>query len=183
MVYNTYMVYTWYIPSPNNAQYSFSGNRLSTDLVLHTLCRTGYVSSMEQNHVLQHCTCQVTFMISTAAMCPTTQCTTCWRPRDQLDNTQDSFHFTDTGAVEQDEQQLLLKQDGTLRDRCKDRVSQHSLALPVICSVIYLLYNMCRDVICHVQVEKLEIFSCTVTALVFPCLLGSLPDAAAGALI
>jgi hypothetical protein len=63
--------------------------------------------------------------VSTATMCPTTQCTTCWCPQHSLDSTQEVFDFRDTGAVcaeLQVERELLLKRDGTPQDRCKEQV-------------------------------------------------------------
>ncbi len=68
-------------------------------------------------------------------MCPTTQCTTCWCPRDQLQDTDQVFQFRDTQEVRTEleiERVQLLKKDGTPRDRCKERVS----------SVIYLYYTL-----------------------------------------
>ena len=63
--------------------------------------------------------------VSTATMCPTTQCTTCWCPRDLLDSTKDTFPFRDTVEVcseLQAERERLLDPDGTPRDRCKEKV-------------------------------------------------------------
>ena len=63
--------------------------------------------------------------VSTATMCPTTQCTTCWCPRDLFDSTKDTFPFRDTVEVSselQAEREQLLDPDGTPRDRCKERV-------------------------------------------------------------
>ena len=63
--------------------------------------------------------------VSTATMCPTTQCTTCWCPRDLLDLTKDTFPFRDTVEVcseLQVERELLLDPNGTPRDGCKEKV-------------------------------------------------------------
>ena len=54
--------------------------------------------------------------VSTATMCPTTQCTTCWCPLDLLDSTKDTFPFCDTVEVcseLQAERERLLDPDGT----------------------------------------------------------------------
>jgi hypothetical protein len=64
--------------------------------------------------------------VSTAAMCPTTQCTSCWCPKDQLQDTVQVFPFKDTQEIRSEletERELLLNQDGTARERCKDRAS------------------------------------------------------------
>ena len=63
--------------------------------------------------------------VSTATMCPTTQCTTCWCPLDLLDSTKDTFPFRDTVEVcseLQAERERLLDPDGTPRDGCKEKV-------------------------------------------------------------
>ena len=63
--------------------------------------------------------------VSTATMCPTTQCTTCWCPQGLLDLTKDTFPFRDTVEVcseLQAERERLLDPDGTPRDRCKEKV-------------------------------------------------------------
>ena len=57
--------------------------------------------------------------VSTATMCPTTQCTTCWCPRDSLVSTKDTFPFRDTVEVCSEleaERERLLDPDGTPRD-------------------------------------------------------------------
>ncbi len=64
--------------------------------------------------------------VSTITMCPTTQCASCWCPRDQLHDTDQVFPFRDTQKIRaelQTERARLLNQDGTARERCKDRVS------------------------------------------------------------
>ena len=74
--------------------------------------------------------------VSTATMCPTTQCTTCWCPRDQLQDTDQVFGFRDTQEIRAEletERVQLLNQDGTPRDRCKERVS--------LCCYIYGIYS------------------------------------------
>ena len=81
--------------------------------------------------------------VSTATMCPTTQCTTCWCPRDQLQDTDQVFEFRDTQEIcteLETERVQLLKEDGTPRDRCKERVS----------SVIYLYYTLHMFCIYHI---------------------------------
>ena len=63
--------------------------------------------------------------VSTATMCLTTQCTTCWGPLHSLDSTQEVFDFRDTGAVcaeLQAERERLLKRDVTSQDQCKEQV-------------------------------------------------------------
>ena len=58
-------------------------------------------------------------------ICPTTQCTTCWCPRNSLDSTNESFPFRGTLEVcseLQAEGERLLDPDGTPRDRCKEQV-------------------------------------------------------------
>ncbi len=66
----------------------------------------------------------------TATMCPTTQCASCWCPRDQLQDTESItdqvFPFKDTQEIRAEletELARLLNQDGTARERYKDRVS------------------------------------------------------------
>ncbi len=64
--------------------------------------------------------------VSTATMCPTTQCTTCWCPRDQLQDTDQVFEFRDIQEIHTEletEQAELLKEDGTPHDRGKERAS------------------------------------------------------------
>lgn len=68
--------------------------------------------------------------VSTATMCPTTQCTTCWCPKDQLQATDKVFSFRDTQEICSElktERARLLNPDGTARDRCKDKVSIYIL--------------------------------------------------------
>ena len=63
--------------------------------------------------------------VSTATMCPTTQCASCWCPREQLQDSDHVFPFRDTQEIRAEletELARLLNQDGTARDRCKDRV-------------------------------------------------------------
>ena len=63
--------------------------------------------------------------VSTATMCPTTQCASCWCPREQLQDSDHVFPFRDTQEIRAElatERARLLNQDGTARDRCKDRV-------------------------------------------------------------
>ena len=65
--------------------------------------------------------------VSAATMCPTTQCTTCWCSRDQLQDTDQVFGFRDTKKIRAEletERAQLLNQDGTPRDRRKERVSE-----------------------------------------------------------
>ncbi len=64
--------------------------------------------------------------VSTATMCPTTQWASCWCPREQLHDSDHVFPFRDTREIRAEletERARLLNQDGTARDRCKDRVS------------------------------------------------------------
>jgi hypothetical protein len=52
-------------------------------------------------------------------MCHTTQCTTCWCPRNQLQDTDQVFPLGDTQEIRAEletERAQLLKQDGTARD-------------------------------------------------------------------
>ncbi len=59
-------------------------------------------------------------------LCPTTQCASCWCPREQLHDSDHVFPFRDTQEIRAEletEQAQLLNQDGTACDRCKDRVS------------------------------------------------------------
>ncbi len=62
--------------------------------------------------------------VSTATMCPTTQCASCWCPRDQLQDTDQTFPFRDTQKIRSEfetERARLLNQDGMARERW-DRV-------------------------------------------------------------
>ena len=71
--------------------------------------------------------------VSSATMCPTTQCTTCWCPKSQLSDPYVVFPFRDTEDVRERvaaERKNLLHRDGLPRDRCKERVW------------IYLSYDM-----------------------------------------
>ena len=64
--------------------------------------------------------------VSKITICPTTQCASCWCPRDQLHDSDHVFPFRDTQEIRTEletERARLLNQDGTARDRCKDRVS------------------------------------------------------------
>ena len=59
--------------------------------------------------------------VSTATMCSTTQCTSCWCPRDQLQDTDQVFPFRDTQKIRAELETVrvrLLNQDGTARERC-----------------------------------------------------------------
>ena len=81
--------------------------------------------------------------VSTATMCPTTQCTTCWCPRDQLQDTDEVFEFRDTREICSEletERAQLLNKDGTPRDKCKEKVS----------SDIYLYYTLHICCIYHI---------------------------------
>ncbi len=65
--------------------------------------------------------------VSTITMCPTTPWASCWCPRDQLQDTDQVFPFRDTQEIRtelQTERARLLNQDGTARERYKDRVSK-----------------------------------------------------------
>ena len=87
--------------------------------------------------------------VSAATMYPTTQCTTCWCPRNSLDSTNESFPFRDTVEVcseLQAERERLLDPDGTPRDRCKEQVytiykPTIFLAYDDIIPAIYRLYS------------------------------------------
>jgi hypothetical protein len=59
---------------------------------------------------------------SSATMCPTTQCTTCWCPKAQLSDPDAVFPFRNTEEVREkvaQKHRRLLHRDGTPRDRCK----------------------------------------------------------------
>ena len=63
--------------------------------------------------------------VSSATMCPTTQCTTCWCPKAQLSDPDAVFPFRNTEEVRTkvaQERRRLLHRDGTPRDRCKAEV-------------------------------------------------------------
>ena len=63
--------------------------------------------------------------VSSATMCPTTQCTTCWCPKAQLSDPDAVFPFRNTEEVREKvtaERRRLLHRDGTPRDRCKAEV-------------------------------------------------------------
>ena len=63
--------------------------------------------------------------VSSATLCPTTQCTTCWCPKGQLSDPDVVFPFRDTTDVRERlaaERKKLLHSDGRPRDRCKERV-------------------------------------------------------------
>ncbi len=101
--------------------------------------------------------------VSTATMCPTMQCTSCWCPREQLQDSDHVFPFRDTQAIHA-ELETLLNQDGTARDRCKDRARfwWHILCLYFIyawhipciyyvyqrilnwISIVYVMYIPCK---------------------------------------
>ncbi len=72
--------------------------------------------------------------VSTATMCPTKQHTSCWCPRDQLQDNDQVFPFRDTQLICSEletEQEQLLNQDGTPTERAREQVSYFC---------IYLLY-------------------------------------------
>ena len=63
--------------------------------------------------------------VSSATMCPTTQCTTCWCPKARLSDPDAVFPFRNTEEVREKvaaERRRLLNRDGTPRDRCKAEV-------------------------------------------------------------
>ena len=63
--------------------------------------------------------------VSSATLCPTTQCTTRWCPKNQLSDPDLVFPFRDTKDVRERvaaERKNLLHRDGRPRDRCKERV-------------------------------------------------------------
>jgi hypothetical protein len=63
--------------------------------------------------------------VSTATMCPTTQCTSCWCPKQQLSDPDVVFPFRDTQDVRKrfaQEREIPLQRDGQPRDRCKERL-------------------------------------------------------------
>ncbi len=63
--------------------------------------------------------------VSTATMCPTTQCTSCWCPKQHLSDPDVVFPFRDTQEVGERvarEREILLQRDGQPRDRCKEKV-------------------------------------------------------------
>jgi hypothetical protein len=63
--------------------------------------------------------------VSTATMCPTTQCTSFWCPKQQLSDPDVVFLYRDTQDVRErvaQEREILLQRDGQPRDRCKERV-------------------------------------------------------------
>ena len=63
--------------------------------------------------------------VSSATMCPTTQCTTCWCPKARLSDPDAVFPFRNTEEVREKvaaERRRLLHRDGTPRDRCKAEV-------------------------------------------------------------
>jgi hypothetical protein len=62
---------------------------------------------------------------SNATICPTTQCTTCWCPKERLSDLVVVYPFRDTQDIRErvsEERKKLLHQDGQLRDRCKEKV-------------------------------------------------------------
>ena len=64
--------------------------------------------------------------VSHATMCPTVQCPSCWCPRNQLDDTEESFPPRDTQEVYKEvasERKRLLHRDGKPRQGCKTQVS------------------------------------------------------------
>jgi hypothetical protein len=80
--------------------------------------------------------------VSSATMCPTTQCTTCWCPKAQLGDPDAVFPFRNTEEVREKvaaERRRLLHRDGTPRDRCKAEVCY-------IRSKYVIYYNY----ICHI---------------------------------
>ena len=63
--------------------------------------------------------------VSHATMCPTTRCTTCWCPKDQMSDTDVVFPYRNTEDVRSkvaQERKRLLHRDGRPRDGCKQKV-------------------------------------------------------------
>ena len=98
----------------------------------YTTAKTMTAAAPRENGVVQRSRVFMDFLsmdgdeVSTATMCPTTQCASCWCPREQLHDSDHVFPFRDTQEIRAEletEQAQLLNQDGTARDRCKDRVS------------------------------------------------------------
>ncbi len=72
------------------------------------------------------------------------QCTSCWCPRDQLHDTDQVFSFRDTQSIRAEletEWEQLLNQDGTPRERCRERVRYFCICTWYI-HCIYLEYDM-----------------------------------------
>jgi hypothetical protein len=63
--------------------------------------------------------------VSNATMCPTTQCTTCWCPKQHLGDPDVVYSFRETEDVRirvESERKTLLQRNGLPRDRCKEKV-------------------------------------------------------------
>jgi len=78
-----------------------------------------------RSHVFLDFLCMDGDEVSSATLCPTTQCTTCWCPKSQLSDPDLVFPFRDTEDVRERvaaERKNLLHRDGRPRDRCKERV-------------------------------------------------------------
>ncbi len=64
--------------------------------------------------------------MSNAIMCPTTQCTTCWCPKEHLSDLNVVHPFRDTADIRErvaEESKKLIQRNGRPRDRCREKVS------------------------------------------------------------
>jgi hypothetical protein len=91
--------------------------------------------------------------VSHATMCPTTRCTSCWCPKEQMSDTKSVFEYRDTAEVRDkvaEERKRLLHRDGRPRDGNKQKV-----ILLLYVSVILLSY------FCHTPVVYMS-YSCRI---------------------
>jgi hypothetical protein len=91
--------------------------------------------------------------VSHATMCPTTRCTSCWCPKQQMSDTDSVFAYRDTAEVHDkvaEERKRLLHRDGRPRDGNKQKV-----ILLLYVSVILLSY------FCHTPVVYMS-YSCRI---------------------
>jgi hypothetical protein len=89
--------------------------------------------------------------VSHATMCPTTRCTSCWCPKQQMSDTDSVFAYRDTAEVHDkvaEERKRLLHRDGRPLDGNKQKV-----ILLLYVSVILLSY------FCHTPVVYMS-YSC-----------------------
>ena len=86
--------------------------------------------------------------VSSATLCPTTQCTSCWCPKGQLSDPDIVFPFRDTTDVRERvaaAHKDLLDRDGRPRDRCKERVL---LCMSYDMFMTYIISSYSRPMLC-----------------------------------
>ncbi len=74
--------------------------------------------------------------VSNAIMCPTTQYTTGWCPKEHLSHLDDVYQLRDTADIRErvaQERKKLLQRDGRPRDRCREKKRYVNLEICLTC--------------------------------------------------